>query len=140
MNTEAAARLLLRLQAHWPSLAASDDAAADWLAVLGRLDVDHATRTADRLIFDWSESWTPKIGNWQEYARACAARPEPTRAIEEPPPDPAAVERVKALLARAQEHLSVHVPKREWTPLRHVDADALTPIVEYDGPPTVRPE
>lgn len=111
MNARDAAALLLRLQAHWPSLAVEEAAAADWLRVLSRLDLGHATRTADRLIDDWTQPGSPKIGHWQDYARAALPRPEPTVAVPAAPVTAAERERVDALIREARDALVAKAPR-----------------------------
>ena len=112
MNAEHATRLLLRLQSHWPTLAADELAAADWLSVLSRLEADAGAVAANRLIATWTKDRTPKIGDWQEFARAAAAGGATQLAVMPPKPKREVVTAALTACREALSEGSAKLPRR----------------------------
>lgn len=108
MNRQQAGILVGRLNAHYPSIAANDLAAQDWVNAVVGLDYEQGCRIVDALISGWSKDRAPRLSDWQETARQQAQHHRiisaaDRYAIEEAPADPARVEEMLAELRKRLE-------------------------------------
>lgn len=100
-----------RLNAHYPSIAANDLAAEDWVNAVVALDWDAAKTIADSLIGGWTKDRAPRLSDWQEAARQQARyRPIASPELETAPVRP---DRLDALIAEAKRALTVAKHKKE---------------------------
>lgn len=107
MNRTHAGLIVGRMNAHFPSIAANDLAAQDWVDVVALLDYDQGQEVANLLIAGWSKDRTPRIADWQETARQVSRRHRELgkdNRFLEAGVDP---DRVHALIAEARAKLTV---------------------------------
>lgn len=132
MNRTEAGMIVGRLHAHYPSIAANDLSAQDWVNAVVALDREHANRVADALIAGWTKDRAPRLSDWQETARQQAQHRRTiggaTRyELEEAAP--AQPERLAALIAEAKRAVSEAKAKAR--------TDVLVPrsVSKYDKEP-----
>jgi hypothetical protein len=115
MNRTQAGMIVGRLNAHYPSVAANDLAAEDWVNAVVALEWDDAQTIAASLITGWAKDRAPRLSDWQEAARhqaqhrRLAAGSQP-REIEAEPIQP---DRIAVLIAEAKQAVTraKHKPK-----------------------------
>jgi len=110
MNRTEAGMLVGRLHAHYPSIAANDLSAEDWVNAVVGLRWEHGCAIADALITGWGKDRAPRLSDWQETARQQAqlrrtiTGSEGRHEIEESAP--VERERLVALIAEAKRAIS----------------------------------
>jgi hypothetical protein len=74
VNRHEAGIVVGRLNAHFPTVAATDISARDWIDTVSRLTRAQADEICTLLIQSWNRDRAPRLADWQEVARQVAAR------------------------------------------------------------------
>lgn len=152
MDPIEAGRILARLQAHYPNLAADDEAAADWLEAIRCTWPEYAQELVKWFVTEWTKDRAPRVADWIENRRvsvhhayiaagyrALEAGPGP---VQLPPEERAAhlagietrkdeARKDEARMERAR--MLAGPGYSSWTPLPHPDApSALEPPLTFD--------
>lgn len=141
-------RILARLQAHFPSLAANDQAAKDWLAEILLTPDPHPI--ADWMLREWDRDRNPRVSDWVRARRssvhqaALAAKNDDRLALEAG--DPVPPERLRELVSEASRKIAAAgldearrplvgaLDRPAWSRLRNEDGGsglAVRPL-QYD--------